>query len=185
LQEREHKVPFPPSKKPRPAENFTSQQAGVEDDVWGDDLDASSVDECYLLASQALSQVCTTNEVCNRKVFHHSLMTPFQRVNSFYSYVSLFYTYLTLQAEGVGLYADYFSWCCMQKLPHFDHIYFCVYVISLSYPVIFVHVNSRGKGTATDKTKYMVMSLDRNAGQGDGVKIDNRSIERVEEFKYL
>jgi hypothetical protein len=29
------------------------------------------------------------------------------------------------------------------------------------------------------------MSRDQNAGQGHGVKIDNRSIERVEEFKYV
>ena len=38
-----------------------------------------------------------------------------------------------------------------------------------------------------DKTKYMymVMSRDRNAGRGHCVKIDNSSIERVEEFKYL
>ena len=36
-----------------------------------------------------------------------------------------------------------------------------------------------------DKTKYMVMSRDRNAGRGQSVKIDNTSIERVEEFKYL
>ena len=36
-----------------------------------------------------------------------------------------------------------------------------------------------------DKTKYMVMSRDRNAGRGRSVKIDNSSIERVEEFKYL
>ena len=28
-----------------------------------------------------------------------------------------------------------------------------------------------------DKIKYMVMSLDRNAGQGHSVKIDNSSIE--------
>ena len=31
----------------------------------------------------------------------------------------------------------------------------------------------------------MVMSRDRNAGRGYSVKIDNSSIERVEEFKYL
>jgi hypothetical protein len=31
----------------------------------------------------------------------------------------------------------------------------------------------------------MVMSRDRNAGRGEGVKIDNGSIERVEVFKYL
>ena len=36
-----------------------------------------------------------------------------------------------------------------------------------------------------DKMKYMVMSRDRNAGRGHSVKIDNTSIERVEEFKYL
>jgi hypothetical protein len=29
------------------------------------------------------------------------------------------------------------------------------------------------------------MSRDRNAGRGDSVKIDNSSIEMVEEFKYL
>jgi len=31
----------------------------------------------------------------------------------------------------------------------------------------------------------MVMSRDRNAGRGHGVKIDNSSIERVGEFRYL
>ena len=31
----------------------------------------------------------------------------------------------------------------------------------------------------------LVMSRDRNAGRGHSVKIDNSSIERVEEFKYL
>ena len=36
-----------------------------------------------------------------------------------------------------------------------------------------------------DKMKYTVMSRDRNAGRGHSVKIDNSSIERVEEFKYL
>ena len=36
-----------------------------------------------------------------------------------------------------------------------------------------------------DKTKYMVMSRDQNAGQNHNMKIDNSSFERVEEFKYL
>jgi hypothetical protein len=31
-----------------------------------------------------------------------------------------------------------------------------------------------------DKTKYMVMSRERNTGRGYSVKIDNSSIERVE-----
>ena len=36
-----------------------------------------------------------------------------------------------------------------------------------------------------DKTKYVVMSRDWNAGRGHSVKIDSSSIESVEEFKYL
>jgi len=36
-----------------------------------------------------------------------------------------------------------------------------------------------------DKTKYMVMSRDQNAGRSHNMKIDNGSFERVEEFKYL
>ena len=36
-----------------------------------------------------------------------------------------------------------------------------------------------------DKTKYMVMSRDQNAGRSHSMKINNRSFERVEEFKYL
>jgi len=35
-----------------------------------------------------------------------------------------------------------------------------------------------------DKTKYMVMSRDQNAGQSHNIKIDSSSFERVEEFKY-
>jgi hypothetical protein len=36
-----------------------------------------------------------------------------------------------------------------------------------------------------DKTKYMVVARDENAGRSHSMKIDNSSIERVEEFKYL
>jgi len=36
-----------------------------------------------------------------------------------------------------------------------------------------------------DKTMYMVMSRDQNERQSHSIKIDNRSFERVEEFKYL
>ena len=36
-----------------------------------------------------------------------------------------------------------------------------------------------------DKTKYMVISRDQNAGQSRDIKIDYSSVERVEEFKYL
>jgi hypothetical protein len=36
-----------------------------------------------------------------------------------------------------------------------------------------------------DETKYMVMSRDPNAGKSHNMKIDNRSAEMVEEFRYL
>ena len=36
-----------------------------------------------------------------------------------------------------------------------------------------------------DKTKYMVMSREQTAGLSHSMKVDNISIERVEEFKYL
>jgi len=36
-----------------------------------------------------------------------------------------------------------------------------------------------------DKTKYMVMSRDQNAGRNHSVRIDNHTLERMEEFKYL
>ena len=36
-----------------------------------------------------------------------------------------------------------------------------------------------------DKTKYMIMSHDQNAGRSYSMKNDNSSIERMEEFKYL
>ena len=36
-----------------------------------------------------------------------------------------------------------------------------------------------------DKTKYIIMSRDQNAGRSHTMKIDNSFIERVEELKYL
>jgi len=35
----------------------------------------------------------------------------------------------------------------------------------------------------SDKSKNMVMSRDQNAGRSHNIKIDNKSFERVEEFK--
>ena len=38
---------------------------------------------------------------------------------------------------------------------------------------------------SADKTKYMVMSRDQNAGRIHSVRMDNSTFERVEELKYL
>jgi hypothetical protein len=37
----------------------------------------------------------------------------------------------------------------------------------------------------SDRTKYMVISRDQNAGRSHSIKTDNSSFERVEELKYL
>ena len=42
-----------------------------------------------------------------------------------------------------------------------------------------------GLEVGADKTKYMVMSRDQNAGRIHSVRMDNSTFERVEEFKYL
>jgi len=42
-----------------------------------------------------------------------------------------------------------------------------------------------GLEISVDKTKYMVMSRDQNAGWNFSVRIDNSTFKRVEEFKYL
>jgi len=42
-----------------------------------------------------------------------------------------------------------------------------------------------GLEVSADKTKYMVMSRDQDAGRIQSVRIDNSTLERVEVFKYL
>ena len=43
----------------------------------------------------------------------------------------------------------------------------------------------KGREVNADKTKYLVMSRDQNAGQNHNIKTDNKSFERVEHFKNL
>ena len=42
-----------------------------------------------------------------------------------------------------------------------------------------------GLEVSADRTKYMVMSRDQNAGRIHSVRIDNSTFERVEEFNPL
>ena len=50
---------------------------------------------------------------------------------------------------------------------------------------LLVATKEIGLEVNADKTKYMVMSRDRNAGRCHSVKIDNSFVERMEEFIYL
>jgi hypothetical protein len=58
-----------------------------------------------------------------------------------------------------------------------------VHTIRENAEALVVATKEIGIEVNADITKYMVMYRDRNAGRGDGVKIDNSSIERVEDFK--
>ena len=50
--------------------------------------------------------------------------------------------------------------------------------------LVFV-IKEIGLKVNADKTKYMVMSREQTAGLSHTMKVDNSSIESVEEFKYL
>jgi hypothetical protein len=60
-----------------------------------------------------------------------------------------------------------------------------IHTLQENAEALVVATKEIGLEVNADKTKYMVMSQDRNAGWDDGVKIDNSCIEKVEEFKYL
>jgi hypothetical protein len=60
-----------------------------------------------------------------------------------------------------------------------------VHSVKENAEALVVATKEIGLEVNADKTKYLVMSRDRNAGRDHSVKIDNNSIERVEKFKYL
>ena len=51
--------------------------------------------------------------------------------------------------------------------------------------VLLVGSKEIGLEVNADKTRYMVMSRDENAGRSHNIKIGNSSFEKVDEFKYL
>jgi len=55
---------------------------------------------------------------------------------------------------------------------------YCIYITYIYISCICLEVKN-------DKTKYMVMSRDQNAGQTRNIKTDSSYFERVEQFKYL
>jgi hypothetical protein len=60
-----------------------------------------------------------------------------------------------------------------------------VHPVKENTEALLVATKEIGLEANADKTKYMVMSRDRNAGRCHSVKINNSSIERVKEFKYM
>ena len=83
---------------------------------------------------------------------------------------------------------------------------FLEYILAILYIYIYIHIHSYigsmhtlkenaealvaatreiGLEASADKTKYMVMSRDQNAGRIQNIRIDNSTFERMEVFKYL
>ena len=60
-----------------------------------------------------------------------------------------------------------------------------VHTVKENAKALLVATKEIGLEGNADKTKYMIMSRDQNAGPSHIMKIDSTSIERVEELEYL
>jgi hypothetical protein len=60
-----------------------------------------------------------------------------------------------------------------------------VHAIKKNTEALVVSSKEIGLEVNAEKTKYMVMSRDQHVGQNHNIKLDSKSFERVEQFKYL
>jgi len=60
-----------------------------------------------------------------------------------------------------------------------------VHTVKENVETLVVASKETGLEVNADKTKYMVMSLDQNAGRSHNIKTDNSSFERVEESSNI
>ena len=60
-----------------------------------------------------------------------------------------------------------------------------IYTIKKYKETLVTAIKEIGLEVKGDKTKYMVISQDQNAGQSNKIKTDNNFFERVKQFKYL
>jgi len=60
-----------------------------------------------------------------------------------------------------------------------------IHTLKENAEALLAATRENGLKISADKTKYMVMSRDQNAGRNQSLRIDNSTFERVEEFKYL
>jgi hypothetical protein len=60
-----------------------------------------------------------------------------------------------------------------------------IHTIKKNTEAFVVASQKTGLDINADKTKYMVMFQDQNAEQSHNMKVGNRCLERVEQFRYL
>jgi hypothetical protein len=60
-----------------------------------------------------------------------------------------------------------------------------VHTIKKNAETLVVASKETGLEVNADKSKFMVMSRDQNAGRSHNMKVDNRYLESVEQLKYL
>jgi len=60
-----------------------------------------------------------------------------------------------------------------------------IHTIKKNTEALVVASKETGLEVNADKTMYMVMSRDQNAGRSHNIETDNSSFERVEQFKYV
>ena len=65
------------------------------------------------------------------------------------------------------------------------HLFGCLYYYISDAEALVAATKEIALEVNAHKTKYMTVFRDQNAGRIYSMKMDNSSIERVEEFKYL
>jgi len=101
-----------------------------------------------------------------------------------YCFLTLEYTVRRVQVNQNGLKLN----GTHQLLVYTDDVNILrgsVRTIKENAQALIVTSNEIGLEVNADKTKYVVMSRDQNAGQSHSIKTNNGSFEMVEEFKYL
>ena len=63
--------------------------------------------------------------------------------------------------------------------------YIGIHTLKENSEALVAATRESGLEVSADKTKYIVMSRDQNAGRNHSVRIDNNTFNRVEEFKYF
>ena len=84
------------------------------------------------------------------------------------------------------LYRDVLAVCSQMQTKQINIL--CgqkVWIFRNNREALAVAIRETGLEVNVDKTKYMVMSRDQNAGRCHNIKIDNSSFERVKQIKYL